>query len=550
MRLEPPGLLVTPFRRSAVDRLSRRNTFGINRHIEVAYFAVTDPGPPAEVRAFVHLPADNYGLDAGTYELPLPASPPGGGQVSVALDINDDGVIVGYVGETMTLSGDADTHAFVWRLADSTLSNPPAIQPGESIHPTEIEDTGCASGAWAVNNESPPWITGKASRLWCNEPVCDVDDPLYGFIIELDNASSARRLSGTSDAASRTFAISSTDPRIVVGLDAADEPPTISAFGCAELIDAQPCPATSTPTPNPADGLVWTVGTTIVLSDLSPLVGIEAAAAASGLDDRGVHIVGDSGCEGTRQAAFWEDLNASPTNLGAICGNDTTGRADDIVTMLACDDTEEVVIVVGGGSESLGTVWSRVGGSSGTWCCSTLTGLALPTSSTGTDGEYDLVYAHAIAPTGHIVVHGRPRDANTTHVYLLTCAIDLSGDGRINGADLGLLLNNWGPCPQTGPCIADLNGDSDVDGADLGILLNAWTGTEICRIWPTNPSCGETESFGGGDVLTGFAVALAFLGFDDAADLAAWYATASAEQREAVLESITIIMLAYQPETE
>ncbi|MBL9140359.1 MAG: VCBS repeat-containing protein [Phycisphaerae bacterium] len=47
---------------------------------------------------------------------------------------------------------------------------------------------------------------------------------------------------------------------------------------------------------------------------------------------------------------------------------------------------------------------------------------------------------------------------------------DLNGDGVVSGADLGLLLGNWGN-PGTG----DLNGDGTVDGADLGGLLSAWT---------------------------------------------------------------------------
>ncbi len=48
---------------------------------------------------------------------------------------------------------------------------------------------------------------------------------------------------------------------------------------------------------------------------------------------------------------------------------------------------------------------------------------------------------------------------------------DLNGDGVVDGADLGLLLNAWGTC---GGCAADLNGDGTVDGADLGLLLSNW----------------------------------------------------------------------------
>lgn len=47
---------------------------------------------------------------------------------------------------------------------------------------------------------------------------------------------------------------------------------------------------------------------------------------------------------------------------------------------------------------------------------------------------------------------------------------DLNGDGVVNGADLGLLLSNWG-----GSGVGDLSGDGVVDGADLGLLLSAWS---------------------------------------------------------------------------
>lgn len=49
---------------------------------------------------------------------------------------------------------------------------------------------------------------------------------------------------------------------------------------------------------------------------------------------------------------------------------------------------------------------------------------------------------------------------------------DVNGDGRVDGADIGLLIGAWG---SSNPA-ADLNGDGVVDGGDLGILLGGWTG--------------------------------------------------------------------------
>ena len=48
---------------------------------------------------------------------------------------------------------------------------------------------------------------------------------------------------------------------------------------------------------------------------------------------------------------------------------------------------------------------------------------------------------------------------------------DLNCDGAVNGADLGVLIGNWG-----GSGTGDLNADGVVNGADLGVLIGGWTG--------------------------------------------------------------------------
>ena len=63
-----------------------------------------------------------------------------------------------------------------------------------------------------------------------------------------------------------------------------------------------------------------------------------------------------------------------------------------------------------------------------------------------------------------------PSDAAS---YPGACPADIAPlnarDGMVNGADLGLLLSQWGL-----PGLGDLNGDGTVNGADLGQLLSAW----------------------------------------------------------------------------
>ena len=52
------------------------------------------------------------------------------------------------------------------------------------------------------------------------------------------------------------------------------------------------------------------------------------------------------------------------------------------------------------------------------------------------------------------------------------CPGDIYRNGRVDGADLGALLSEWGPVtPLTN---SDIDGNGQVNGADLGILLARW----------------------------------------------------------------------------
>jgi hypothetical protein len=64
---------------------------------------------------------------------------------------------------------------------------------------------------------------------------------------------------------------------------------------------------------------------------------------------------------------------------------------------------------------------------------------------------------------------GGLQDLGSAHFYeIAICPADLTDDGAIDGADLGLLLGAWGSAQ------GDLTGDGVTDGADLGLLLGAW----------------------------------------------------------------------------
>jgi hypothetical protein len=51
------------------------------------------------------------------------------------------------------------------------------------------------------------------------------------------------------------------------------------------------------------------------------------------------------------------------------------------------------------------------------------------------------------------------------------CPGDFDGNGQVDGADLTVLLSDWGGCPG---CTSDLDGNGTVNGADLTILLSNW----------------------------------------------------------------------------
>jgi hypothetical protein len=51
------------------------------------------------------------------------------------------------------------------------------------------------------------------------------------------------------------------------------------------------------------------------------------------------------------------------------------------------------------------------------------------------------------------------------------CLGDLFADGQVNGADLGIVLSEWGASTNS---LADINRDGTVNGVDLSIMLSAW----------------------------------------------------------------------------
>jgi murein tripeptide amidase MpaA len=89
----------------------------------------------------------------------------------------------------------------------------------------------------------------------------------------------------------------------------------------------------------------------------------------------------------------------------------------------------------------------------------------------GGPGGSTIEYYIEAAATGGPATTLPPLGADAPFTLAVANPYDLSGDGVVDGSDLGILLGAWG----TSEPLADLNGDGTVDGSDLGILLGAWT---------------------------------------------------------------------------
>ena len=199
-------------------------------------------------------------------------------------------------------------------------------------------------------------------------------------------------------------------------------------------------------------------------------------------------------CTGNITGTTFRSNNASADGGGFQANQCTMSLTDVVVENNTCNSRGAGVHLVQGGltltrvtvrsnySNNLigGVSWYAIGSETASLAmvdCSVTSNTALVTqggigisaSSTGTP---------TISLRGSGVCNNLPRP-NITGSWtdlggntICDCVGDLTLDGFVNGADLGILLASWGPC--TGSCASDLNRDGVVNGADLGVLLAAW----------------------------------------------------------------------------
>lgn len=70
---------------------------------------------------------------------------------------------------------------------------------------------------------------------------------------------------------------------------------------------------------------------------------------------------------------------------------------------------------------------------------------------------------------------------------------DLNGDGRVEFADLSIMLAAFGKCPAIGDCPEDLNGNMAVDEHDLDLFRGSWQGGPASDIASMVATCRTLE---------------------------------------------------------
>ncbi len=84
---------------------------------------------------------------------------------------------------------------------------------------------------------------------------------------------------------------------------------------------------------------------------------------------------------------------------------------------------------------------------------------------------YFSAYSHSSIDQSQWISHDGEAGFDANLAFTPHLVADITGDGVVDGYDLGRLMGSWG----TSATGADINGDGAVDGSDLAILLAAWS---------------------------------------------------------------------------
>ena len=212
--------------------------------------------------------------------------------------------------------------------------------------------------------------------------------------------------------------------------------------------------------------------------------------ATDGQWDRGVPVAcerGDPGTDGDGSGQCWLTDNSSAAN----CNSDVDGGAT-VLTSGPIDTTGGEAYIGydcwydnSFGADPGNDVFVAEISNNGTdWVVLEVVG---PTGARSSGGwnRVDFRVSDYVTPSTSVRLRFTAEDANDGSVIeagidgisvtLVTCndssdPSDVNGDGCINGADLTVVLGDWGN--TSGP--ADINNDGTVNGADISFILGSW----------------------------------------------------------------------------
>ena len=268
-------------------------TFGVNSKNQIAFAREVE----GTMHAHVYLPAPDYGLDAGVYDLHVLGAAPQGDpffgedDASIATDISDDGIVVGASGESFNRN--SVSVARIWRLDQASAS--PVSVPTRSLQSAEITDGTStpdvrSSVAHAVT-DGVPGATGVTVRIvgeaWVDRCEADID-PYWGFTVTVPGgsnpaASQMSALRPRSDSRAAYATDVNSPGGLPVGWDA--EPITELCPECYVLCDPSETCVMDDPSTN--EPLTWpSAGVTASALGLLPDPNVpDLATRAIGLND-------------------------------------------------------------------------------------------------------------------------------------------------------------------------------------------------------------------------------------------------------------------------
>jgi len=214
----------------------------------------------------------------------------------------------------------------------------------------------------------------------------------------------------------------------------------------------------------------WRNGTRIVLDPG------EAFAEAQGVSSDGVHIVGETyDAEIATVVATvwtWNGAEYVTQRVGTLRG---TIQLQGFASLQSVSDDGQLAVGFNRFNNSpntAGMVWTPSGGLVRAEVYLASLGLSVPPGNTIVSLDSVSPDGTAFAGTMQQTLSGALQSF-IVRVPPAECPGDTNGDNKVNGADLSVLLAQFGQSVAPGSG-ADLNGDGEVNGADLSVLLSSF----------------------------------------------------------------------------